>query len=249
MNILKINSFMMVVVSIFLMLNPNVKAQQSFICTVDTNIIVDTLGSEMIFYFHIKNISSNDLTVYILRSENNLPQGWQSSLCLIEYCYSPELDSIVTNRDFGSEPIPPDSTREGSLHVKSDTTDGTGHVHLIIGDFNNPTDSVGFEFTASTVPLSVLTYNYTPDQFSLKQNYPNPFNPSTQIEYSLAGSGHVTLKVFDILGRLVSKVVDANKNAGSYKVSFNASNLPSGVYIYRLQTKNYSRSRKMLLLK
>jgi hypothetical protein len=80
-------------------------------------------------------------------------------------------------------------------------------------------------------------------------NYPNPFNPTTVIGYQLPVAGYVTLKVFDLLGREVATLVNENKSAGYYKISFDASNLPSGVYFYNLLTGNSSITKKMLLIK
>jgi hypothetical protein len=90
---------------------------------------------------------------------------------------------------------------------------------------------------------------FSPDKFSLSQNYPNPFNPSTVISYQLPASGNVTLKVYDLLGREVATLVNEEKPAGSYEVSFDASQLSSGVYIYRLTAGNFSATNKMTLLK
>ena len=73
-----------------------------------------------------------------------------------------------------------------------------------------------------------------PKSYVLYQNYPNPFNPTTKIDYQLPKNSHVTLKVYDILGREVQTLVDANQNAGNYSVSFDGSSLASGVYFYRI---------------
>jgi len=85
--------------------------------------------------------------------------------------------------------------------------------------------------------------------WTLSQNYPNPFNPETKISYSLKEAGNVELIVYDVLGNEVAKLVNEHKPAGSYEVSFNGVNLPSGVYIYRIKAGNFSHSRKMILLK
>lgn len=87
-----------------------------------------------------------------------------------------------------------------------------------------------------------------PDRFQLHQNYPNPFNPSTVISYQLAVRSHVTLKVFDILGREISTLVNREKPAGHYQVTFNASGLPSGMYLYILRTNSFVQTKKMLLI-
>ncbi|MBZ0182531.1 MAG: T9SS type A sorting domain-containing protein [Melioribacteraceae bacterium] len=85
--------------------------------------------------------------------------------------------------------------------------------------------------------------------FKLFQNYPNPFNPTTSIEYSVPSNENVTLKVFDILGREVATLVNQQMNPGNYKVQFDASQLVSGVYFYRISAGNYNKTMKMLLLK
>jgi hypothetical protein len=100
-----------------------------------------------------------------------------------------------------------------------------------------------------TTVVSVKNEINIPNQFDLSQNYPNPFNPSTMIEYSVPSNRHVNLKVFDILGREVATLVNEQKSAGSYQVNFNAENIPSGVYIYKLSSGNYTTSRKMLMIK
>jgi hypothetical protein len=103
-------------------------------------------------------------------------------------------------------------------------------------------------------PLSEITALHErstllPVEFSISQNYPNPFNPSTMINYQLPVSKHVTLKVYDILGREVETLVNGFKSAGSYEVEFDGSRLSSGVYFYRLTAPGINIARKMLLEK
>ncbi|HAB51097.1 MAG TPA: T9SS C-terminal target domain-containing protein, partial [Ignavibacteriales bacterium] len=79
--------------------------------------------------------------------------------------------------------------------------------------------------------------------------YPNPFNPTTNIVYQIKEKGFVSLQVFDIIGREVSQLVKETKEPGVYSVSFDASNLPSGVYIYSLRVNDFVQNQKMTLLK
>jgi photosystem II stability/assembly factor-like uncharacterized protein len=95
----------------------------------------------------------------------------------------------------------------------------------------------------------VKNQNEIPANFSLSQNYPNPFNPSTKINFNLPKSGNVTLKVYDILGSEVATLVDESLNAGTYNIDWNASSLSSGVYFYRLQTGDFTDTKKMMLVK
>ena len=104
---------------------------------------------------------------------------------------------------------------------------------------------VAFEFVPTgTDPIAEVVKNY-----SLEQNYPNPFNPTTEIEFIISEAGQATLKVFDILGNEVSTLVNEQKAVGKYKLTFNASNLPSGVYFYTLQSGSFVSTKKMILLK
>jgi hypothetical protein len=88
-----------------------------------------------------------------------------------------------------------------------------------------------------------------PDQFMLEQNFPNPFNPSTIIKYSIAKEGQVRLTVFNAIGNNVATIVNENKPAGNYSVQFNRNNLATGIYMYRLESGNYSATKKFMLLK
>ena len=85
--------------------------------------------------------------------------------------------------------------------------------------------------------------------FSLGQNYPNPFNPSTTIEFELPEVSRVKLSVYDILGREVTLLVNETLNAGVHEVRFHGSNLPSGVYLYRIQAEGFESTMKMLVLR
>jgi hypothetical protein len=107
-------------------------------------------------------------------------------------------------------------------------------------------------------PVSVQNENYTqsPVAFSLYQNYPNPFNPSTIIKYTISNvtlsgveGSRVQLKIYDILGNEISTLVDEEKPAGNYEVKFDALNLSSGIYFYKLQTGNSTETKKMVLMR
>ena len=105
------------------------------------------------------------------------------------------------------------------------------------------------EYTAAWQPTSVSDGADTPARFSLSQNFPNPFNPATVIPYQIALTGHVTLKVYDLLGRVVRTLVNERQNAGSHAVTFDATSLPSGAYFYRLESGTYMEVKKLILLK
>lgn len=104
---------------------------------------------------------------------------------------------------------------------------------------NGPCITTDISENRKTIPLS----------FELHQNYPNPFNPTTTINYSLPQNGHTTLKIFDILGRNVSTLVNQQQTMGTYSIEFDRTNLPSGIYFYQLKINDYSQIKKMILLK
>lgn len=88
-----------------------------------------------------------------------------------------------------------------------------------------------------------------PQTFSLEQNYPNPFNPVTKIKFTLASNEYTTLKVYDIIGKEITTLVNNQMEKGHYEINFDASNLPSGVYFYTLNAGGYKETRKMILMR
>lgn len=91
--------------------------------------------------------------------------------------------------------------------------------------------------------------NELADQFSLSQNYPNPFNPATNIKFQIPKSGLVKLTIFDALGKEVQTLVNQQLSHGTYSADFDGSNLPSGVYYYRIEAGSFTETKKMVLLK
>jgi hypothetical protein len=142
-------------------------------------------------------------------------------------------------------------------------TDLVGTDGLPIGDLNwfpadkatfmaNHADYYGALLTAwntGTLVEAIRELGGTPAGFELRQNYPNPFNPSTTISFTLPQAGNVTLKVYNALGQEIATLVNGRQTAQNYEVTFDASNLASGIYIYTLRTDNFSQSKKMLLVK
>ena len=86
-------------------------------------------------------------------------------------------------------------------------------------------------------------------EFQLRQNYPNPFNPSTTIKFAVPESRFVNLSVYNLLGEKVAELINEVKDAGEYEVNFNAINLPSGIYISKINAEEYNKTIKMTLLK
>jgi hypothetical protein len=96
---------------------------------------------------------------------------------------------------------------------------------------------------------NIVEVGIAPSSFTLSQNYPNPFNPSTKIKYSIPQSSKVVVKVFDMLGKEVTTLVNEEKQAGTYELTWNAQDMPSGVYTYSIKAGSYTAVKKMVLIK
>ena len=105
------------------------------------------------------------------------------------------------------------------------------------------------ELTGTTSIATAVEDEQVPTEFALQQNYPNPFNPTTSIQFDIPKEGNYSLKVYNLLGQEVATLVNGQMNIGTHNVNFDASNLTSGMYIYRLTGNNVNLTRKMLLMK
>ena len=116
----------------------------------------------------------------------------------------------------------------------------------------NPTESAFFYQIHAVIDAGTPAGDLPaelPLVWNLEQNYPNPFNPATEIRYTVPNTERMTLKVFNVMGQEVATLVNGLVNAGSYVAAFDATDLPSGVYVYRLESESFTASHKMLLLK
>jgi len=136
------------------------------------------------------------------------------------------------------------SKNEGltNLNIQALTLDNNGYVYAGTenGVWRRPLSEVTpVEENQIPIPLS----------FNLSQNFPNPFNPSTAIQYSIPQRSNVTLKIYDILGNELETLVNEEKTMGTYELTWNAANLPSGVYFYQLKAGEFIQTKKMILIK
>jgi hypothetical protein len=129
------------------------------------------------------------------------------------------------------------------------TTDST-FIYTFGGYDGSVVTANSYVYKFKNTVSGISTENPTiPSAYSISQNYPNPFNPVTKISYALPKSGLVTIRVFDILGREISTLVNDVKLAGTYSVDFNAANLSSGMYFYKIETNGFTDIKKMMLIK
>lgn len=139
-------------------------------------------------------------------------------------------------------------SEEGTSGETGNDSDGDG-IPFIPEQPNSLPPIFATEAIFDLTITSVDDVKQIPADYVLEQNFPNPFNPSTAISFSLPQAGFVTLKVFNLLGQEVASLVNENKIAGNYSITFNASNLSSGVYLYRIEAGNYSSVKKLTLIK
>ncbi|SMO72811.1 CHRD domain-containing protein [Gracilimonas mengyeensis] len=180
-------------------------------------------------------------------NSNELAYIWQLST-------DADFENIVVNANVGMETSFQTTfeTLDGLLGDLGITVGGSATVYhrVVVTDGSEETAS---EPKTANIERGMVTSNETidsnPAEFGLEQNYPNPFNPTTEITFSLAEAGQATLTVYNMLGQEVSVITNQRLNAGQHTVNFDASNLSSGIYLYRLTAENQTISKKMTLIK
>ena len=148
-----------------------------------------------------------------------------------------------------SEIIKTTNSGENWFFEQSPINESFNCIHFLNADVGWIGGDQGTVLTTNPLSGIQVTSNKIPQKYHLKQNYPNPFNPVTKIKYDLIKSGSTVLKIYDLLGREIATLVNEKLSAGNYEVEWDASGFPSGVYFYRIETKEYSEVKKMVLLK
>ena len=215
------------------------------------------MWSQGLLYDNYKDINTNvSLSSYVLglynRGDYGSGHGWAAVHSVAWNCNT-GMSSIIIQKPptaqnyavgcignvSGTKPPAPFNQPQG--YIEGTNTEGLNPGSLYLAQLNERLETITKVETArnSSLPAGVKIY----------QNYPNPFNPSTAISYQLSAGSNVTLKVYDVLGNLVSTLINEYKNSGTYTVNFNASKLSSGVYFYLLRVGSFVQTRKMILMK
>jgi len=202
------------------------------------------VGTDSVGTFHgtIHNLSSDTITIIVVRRVNELPNNWTSSVCLDMICYNEAIDSVSTQIGQG------DSTACGVLAWISGP--GAGTVQLDIFDlYTDDHLFLDVNFYAGMVDINKDLIK--PNQFLLFPAYPNPFNPLTRIRFNIPfETQHPTsLQLFDINGRSVESLVNRVMQTGQYEIEWSALGMPSGVYFAELVSGNYRQVQKLVLMK
>ena len=204
-------------------------------------------------------------TAWAVTSEGQIAKGISIGLPveLTSFTAAANKDNVVLNWNTKTE------VNNRGFEVERKSADGHFTTIGFVNGNGTSTEQHNYSFTDSKLAQGNYSYrlkqldfngNYeyssvvetevtTPANYSLSQNYPNPFNPSTVISFNVPTSGNVKLAVYNILGQEVSTIVNGYKEAGTYNVSFNAKNLNSGVYFYKLEAGSFSQTMKMMLTK
>ncbi len=178
------------------------------------------------------DISDNMLTEL---EENWGTQGWVN-YTLLTYTYD-----ITRNAITGKAEKWENNTWVNNIYGYLTLTSNYKNDYLYVSGYNCTVQYTQFSDVDGELNNSLV--------FSLNQNYPNPFNPSTSISFSLPNDGFVTLKVYDVLGKEVTTLINEDMNAGKHTKMLDASNLCSGVYFYKLQAGKYNKTKKMILIR
>ena len=229
--------------------------------TNNTLLLSNQSGTEYILSSETGNALPVELTSFTaIISENKIVLNWQTSTEVNNYGF--DIERLVLS-DHQPIDIPVSDLLEKQNLQQWE------RIGFIEGHGNSNSQKT-YEFIDESPPASKLQYRLKqidldgkfeysdivevgihnlPTKYALEQNYPNPFNPTTSIEYSVVSNEYVSLKVYDLLGNEVATLVNQKKEAGKYRVSFDASKFASGVYVYRLTSGSFNLSKKMILIK
>jgi hypothetical protein len=195
---------------------------------------VDSTGAVNILFYDDRNTSSDSAEVFLARSKDG-GTSWS--------------ELVVSNNRFKPKPIAGGAAGYQGDHISLQASGGKLYA-LWMDDYSGLYQIWLAPLDISTIGIRNISTEI-PDKFALYQNYPNPFNPVTKIKFDLSPLSRrgVSLKIYNITGREVSTLVNEKLNPGSYEVTFDGANLPSGIYFYRLQTDNFSETKKLMLIK
>jgi hypothetical protein len=180
-------------------------------------------------------------------SNSGLPNNW-ITCCIVDYqnvCLIGTFSGGFVEYDGENwEVYTKNNSPLLSNYIRDLEEDANGNIWIGLDDagisiYNR--NGITSVFSEETKSLAI--------SYTLLQNYPNPFNPSTSIQYAISSTQFVTLKVYDLLGREVATLINEENNPGNYAVEFNASQLSSGIYFYKLQAGDFVETKKMILIK
>jgi hypothetical protein len=227
---------------------------------------------ELLFTTPSSGSENLQLIIYCNGNSFNIDYWYLDEMMLEDLTIPVELSSFtaaVNNNNVELKWNTATETNNQGFDVERKTGNGSFEKIGFVAGFGTTTEPKAYSYSDVNVNATEYTYRLKqvdfdgsyeysnevnvvvelPIEYALEQNYPNPFNPSTTIKYSIPEDGFVKLAVYNMLGEQVASLIESNQKAGRYEISFNAENLASGVYIYRLESANYTASKKLMLLR
>lgn len=204
-----------------------------------TIVVGDTSnGNSELASYGLLKVTGGTMNIRIIRTIEDIPEDWiGTAMCNYQNCYANTVDTIVA--PYG--PAAADDTVSFHFYFFDEFLNfvpGAGMVRIRAESVSNPSIFVERIFRVATpTAIGIQQISSIVKEFSLSQNYPNPFNPNTKINFSIPKGDHVSLRVYDMLGREVSVLVNGLLTAGEYQADFNAKGLSSGMYYYSLRCR------------
>ncbi|NOS86808.1 MAG: T9SS type A sorting domain-containing protein [Ignavibacteria bacterium] len=201
----------------------------------------------------ILNPNSGSQDIRVIRIVETLTPSWQpmgTAICNYQSCFPPETDTVTASYSSATTADDILSFHFYCRGIENIFVQGAGYMRIRAELVSNPSQFIELDFRANTPQtIGITNISSIAKEFSLSQNYPNPFNPNTKINFSIPKSDYVSLRVYDMLGREVSVLVNGQLTAGEYQADFNAKGLSSGMYYYSLRAGEYVDVKKMVLVK
>ncbi len=198
--------------------------------------IFKNLGNE-VFQMNVESMNVKPNQVLEWNKSSNIPDTWTFT-----FLDNKTGEEIIMDENFSY------SFSQGEISLSSDKSASKLSKSLSVD--NNSDEAPRFTITLNKGKATNLDErSEIPEAFTLEQNYPNPFNPTTSIQYSVAEAGAVSLTIYNVMGQKVETLVSGTKAAGTYRVSWDAANMASGIYYYRLHAGNQVLTRQMTLIK
>ncbi len=208
-----------------------------------------TPGDFVDAYGEVKNLTTSQQRVRVLRTKNSIPDGWSSSICFGIECYAPAVSDLTVT-------LGPGETAVLKVTFETSQIGGEGEVEMHVSNASNPSEDYSIQFKARASSTSSTDRVSSIRSLQLSQNYPNPFSlseaPLTTIGFTNPKAGAVMVKVYNLLGREVRTLVNEFKPSGSFVVTWDARDnhgalLPPGIYIYKLMSGSNNLTRRMVL--
>lgn len=213
--------------------------------------------NDMNLFIGLDHENSQELQITLISPDGDSARVFSNEARLgtdnnIVTIFDDQADSSLVSNRYTS--FSPRIKGEVSLNSKFQGHNPIGYWKLSVYDNGNAANTgwlFGWAIQINNGSLTGINNNNNQivDKYSLSQNFPNPFNPTTKISYSIPKAGLVQLKIYDVLGREVASPVNEFKNAGVYTLDFDGSKFSSGVYFYKLTSGDFTKVKKMVLIK